>query len=172
MELISILVILSSILLFQTYSSHSANICQPSSCHANGPIVRFPFWLTDRQPAHCGYPNFNLYCNSHNQTIINLPNSGEFILLDIDYATQSVIITDPDSCLPKRILNFTLFGSPFHGENTHEFAFLNCSLSWTNYTLSSYMPLFCLSGQEYTVLAMNSQFTVRNKVVAGRKGGG
>ncbi|KAL3818285.1 hypothetical protein ACJIZ3_004190 [Penstemon smallii] len=148
----------SSILIFFTIPSHSANSCPPVSCHSTtGPIIRFPFRLSNRQPVRCGYPGFDLYCNNQNQTILNLRNSGEFIVDYIDYPSQALFINDPNSCLPSRIMNLsTLTDSPFRGVNRREYTFLNCSSTWMEYSSYRFTPLFCLSGRNYTVLGMNS----------------
>lgn len=155
MDAISLILIFSSFII--TIPALSAYPCKPDSCDiVLGPQVRFPFRLKNRQPARCGYPGFDLYCNSLNQTILELPESGEFVVDHIDYTAQALFINDPDSCLPGRILNFTLSGSPFRGTYTRNYTFLNCSSDYMDYTSTRYMPLFCLSGRNYTVLAMSS----------------
>ncbi|KAI3453819.1 hypothetical protein Pfo_010482 [Paulownia fortunei] len=159
MEIIAqFLIFSSSIFIFFAIPAQSANSCEPDSCHSNhGPEVRFPFRLKNRQPARCGYLGFDLYCNSRNQTILNLPQSGEFIVDYIDYRTPALYIKDPGSCLPSRALNFSLSGSPFQGSYLTNYIFMNCSTGWMNYMSShDYVPLFCLSGRNNTVLAMNS----------------
>ncbi|KAK4435471.1 putative RING-H2 finger protein ATL21B [Sesamum alatum] len=150
--------LLLSIFTFLAIPALSANPCRPDSCDAAlGVEVRFPFRLSNRQPARCGYPGFDLFCNAQNQTIISLPESGEFVVDHIDYTAQALFINDPDLCLPKRILNFTLSGSVFRGAYMREYTFLNCSSDYMDYTGTRYIPLFCLSGRNYTVLAVNSR---------------
>ncbi|KAK4485333.1 hypothetical protein RD792_007970 [Penstemon davidsonii] len=51
-------------------STKAQDDCRPTRCHKSGPIIRFPFRLIGRQPEYCGYPGFDLSCNS--------PNSLEF----------------------------------------------------------------------------------------------
>lgn len=151
------LILLFSPLIFFTIPALSANPCKPDSCDAAlGPQIRFPFRLITRQPTRCGYPGFDLYCNAQNQTIINLPESGEFVVDHIDYTAQALFINDPDSCLPGRILNFTLSGSPFRGAYTRNYTFLNCSSDYMEYPSTRYLALDCLSGMNYTVLATRS----------------
>ncbi|CAA0812090.1 RING/U-box superfamily protein [Striga hermonthica] len=138
----------------------SANPPRPDYCDpSNGPEVRFPFRLADRAPGRRGYPGFDLYCNSDNQTILRLPESGEFLVDHIDYSAQAVFINDPDSCLPARILNFSLSGSRFRGVYTRNYTFLNCSTDYVDYTEARFMPLMCLSGRNYTVVAASSRTT-------------
>lgn len=138
----------------------SSSICKHAKCGSSGLPIRFPFRLKDRQPEHCGYPGFDLSCNNQNQTVLNLPQSGEFVLDSIDYIEQAISIKDPDLCLPKRMLNFSLLGSPFQPVYTINYTFLNCSSSssssdWMVYASYQFVPLFCLSGKNHSVFAMN-----------------
>ncbi|GFP82568.1 putative RING-H2 finger protein atl21a [Phtheirospermum japonicum] len=159
MEIITqYLIFSSSIITFLAIPAQSVITCEPDSCHSShGPSIRFPFWLKNRHQARCGYPGFDLYCNSRNQTILNLPQSGEFTVDHIDYSKSSLYINDPGSCLPNRALNFSLSGSPFRAPHLTNFIFLKCSFGWTDYTTSSgdSVPLFCLSERNMTVLAVN-----------------
>ncbi|GFQ07713.1 putative RING-H2 finger protein atl21a [Phtheirospermum japonicum] len=143
----------------------SANPCKPDYCDTSlGPEIRFPFRLAGRAPARCGYPGFDLHCNSQNQTILTLPRSGEFVVDHIDYSAQALFINDPDLCLPARILNFSLSGSRFRGVYMRNYTFLNCSSDYMDYTSARYMPLLCLSGVNYTVLAMSSRLSAAAEV--------
>ncbi|KAK9912538.1 hypothetical protein M0R45_036400 [Rubus argutus] len=49
--------------------------------------IRFPFRLKEKQPHHCGFPGFDLYCNERNKTLLKLPISVEFIK-NINYISQ------------------------------------------------------------------------------------
>ncbi|KAK2664280.1 hypothetical protein Ddye_002854 [Dipteronia dyeriana] len=149
----------SLLFLFQITKSVE-NYCPLSICGDNIFPVKFPFQLKNRptRSSRCVYPGFELSCNSfNNQTILNLPNSGPFRVLFIDYMTQSLRITDPENCFPNRLLQgFSLEGSPFNIEPfLHSFTFLNCSSSATTLTEhhESYRKVSCLSRQNYTVLA-------------------
>ncbi|KAI8007161.1 putative RING-H2 finger protein ATL21A [Camellia lanceoleosa] len=46
------------------------------SCGDYSPDIRFPFWLRDHQPNHCGYPGFQLSCSRTNDTLLEIPFSG------------------------------------------------------------------------------------------------
>ncbi|CAL5442690.1 unnamed protein product [Camellia sinensis] len=142
-----------STLSFFTHTAFSDTNCQPSSCSI-APIVRFPFHLANLQDDRCGVPGFGLSCNSKNQTILTLPLAGEFIVTYIDYNTKWIYINDPDSCIPKRLQIFTLYGSPFISVFPMDITFLNCSLD------SSYdfqFPIYCLSNYpKYVVVASSS----------------
>lgn len=144
--------------IYQSYIATSIELCSKAACRSNEPSIRFPFRLTDRQPKPCGYPGFELFCDSDNQTILNLPFSGKFTVQGIDYATQEIWINDPNSCLPQRILSLNFSGSPFQGVYYQDFTFFNCSLPFTAYRLN---PIACLSGSNYTVFATSSTRVIR-----------
>ncbi|KZV53195.1 hypothetical protein F511_27561 [Dorcoceras hygrometricum] len=153
----------SSLLAFFLILAQSSDPCQPATCDASvGLEVRFPFRLADRQPAGCGYPGFDLYCDGKNRTILYLPRSGGFRVDYIDYRAQALLINDPNSCLPNRILKLSLLGSSFSAAFPRRYTFLNCSSRWINYSSSySYrlMMLDCLSGENYTVVAARSMLS-------------
>ncbi|KAI9174376.1 hypothetical protein LWI28_016415 [Acer negundo] len=136
--------------------STSVNTC-PISCHATGlgPVIRFPFRRND-QPIPCGYPGFELSCNSRSQTILNLPKLGNFTVQNIDYQSQTIWINDPDYCLPKRLLrSFSLSDTPFNVENLMEFTFYNCSsVGNTAMDVPGSRMVSCMSGDNFTVVAV------------------
>ncbi|XP_047968961.1 putative RING-H2 finger protein ATL21A [Salvia hispanica] len=142
--------------LFLTLSiipSLSAAPCDPQFCDAAlGPEIRFPFSLPSRQPPTCGLPGFDLRCSSQNQTILTLPHSGSFAVNRIDYAAQIIHVDDPSACLPARILNFSVSGSPFLATYERSYAFLNCSSDFADFDPNLFTPLYCLGA----VLAMRS----------------
>lgn len=156
------LLFVSTFFLFLFFTASSANICKTTYCDdlIRSPLVEFPFQLntTSRQAKRCGYPGFNLSCNSRNQTILSLPYSGDFVVYFIDYFLQSLLIKDPDGCLPRRFLNqsFTLLGSPFHFEFYNNYTFYNCSEE-TIYKRARRVS--CLSGDNFTVWKTSSPFT-------------
>ncbi|KAF3971320.1 hypothetical protein CMV_005065 [Castanea mollissima] len=152
----------STFFLLLLFTASSAKICKTTYCDdlIRSPLVEFPFQLntTSRQAKRCGYPGFNLSCNSRNQTILSLPYSGDFVVYFIDYFLQSLLIEDPDGCLPRRFLNqsFTLSGSPFHFEFYNNYTFYNCSEE-TIYKRARRVS--CLSGDNFTVWRTSSPFT-------------
>ncbi|XP_047308970.1 putative RING-H2 finger protein ATL21B [Impatiens glandulifera] len=125
---------------------------QISSCSSFGPKIRFPFRL-NTSPDRCGFPGLTLSCK-HGQTILNLPFSGEFSVQFIDYVYQSIGIDDPDGCLPRRTLNFNLAGTPFQGVDSQRYTYYNCTSRPDDYLY--YMPMFCLSGDNFTVISTSS----------------
>ncbi|KAF8380058.1 hypothetical protein HHK36_027528 [Tetracentron sinense] len=137
----------------------STEMCLNSACRKNEPVIRFPFRVKDRQPESCGYPGFNLSCDSgRDETILELPSSGEFSVRGIDYASQEIWINDPSNCLPRRLLDFSLSGSPFSGVHYQNFTFLNCS---SEFERSRFKRITCLSGSSYTVWATSSMTLAR-----------
>ncbi|XP_052294023.1 putative RING-H2 finger protein ATL21A [Citrus sinensis] len=150
--LFSICIVLSFI-----HGGGSTAITCPIKCRINGPEVQFPFRLIN-QPERCGYPGYDLSCNNMTRTVIQLPNSGEFIVLSIDYLSQTLILneSEPNSCLPGLFLDksFSLAGSPFdEQEYPSEFTFLNyLSDDQILTTISGLLRIVdCLSGENFTV---------------------
>ncbi|XP_051130071.1 putative RING-H2 finger protein ATL21A isoform X2 [Andrographis paniculata] len=137
MELqLKLLIFISSILTSFTNSVQSADSCNPTSCvPGQRPLVSHPFRLKLRQPENCSLPGFDLHCNSRNQTILRLPNSGDFAVQFIDYNRGKVFLDDPDDCLANRTANFSVAGTPFVADRT-EFDLYNCS------SLSAYFSPF------------------------------
>jgi hypothetical protein len=123
-------------------------------CLRNKLEVRFPFGFDNNK---CSYPGFNLSCNDlQNQIILNLPNTGNFTVQNINYRSQTVTITDPQNCLPKKFMNssFELSGSPFIPEHyNRSFTFLNCSSNSTT-AVSGLRRINCLSNENFIVVAM------------------
>lgn len=144
------------ILLSSSYLSSSSQQepCVKSVCAIREPEIRFPFRIRNRQSKLCGYPGFDVSCGEKNQTLLNLPYSGQFTVQGIDYASQEMWINDPNNCLAKRILSLNLSGSPFYGGYSQDFAFFNCSSDFSSY--SSLNSIGCLSGPTFWVFATAS----------------
>ncbi|RVW22561.1 putative RING-H2 finger protein ATL21A [Vitis vinifera] len=111
----------------------TANECVISRCSHHGPAIRFPFWLKDSQPDHCGYPGFQLSCTEKHQTMIELPNSVKLLVKKINYKSQEIQVYDPADCLPKQLSDLNLSASPFqfkvkHDHSLQDITLLNCSL--------------------------------------------
>ncbi|KAJ6760291.1 RING/U-BOX SUPERFAMILY PROTEIN [Salix purpurea] len=130
------------------------NVCPETVCSHNEPVIRYPFRIRNRQSKSCGYPGFEISCGSYNETILELPFSGKFVVQAIDYDRQEIWINDQENCLADRILSLNLSGSPFHGLNQQFFMLFNCSpFDYSKYGLN---PIACLSGYTYTVFATSS----------------
>lgn len=148
MAAVEVIIFSSSFFLLSLALTEGAtDVCKSSYCQY--PLgIRFPFRLKDSQPQHCGYEGFDLSCNEHNQTVINFPFSGYFIVESINYGDQTISVSDPDSYLPKRILKLNISNTPFRATYTRNYMFISCSSS-TELPWSIEVP--CLSGKNYTV---------------------
>ncbi|KAJ6703456.1 RING-H2 FINGER PROTEIN ATL20-LIKE [Salix viminalis] len=147
------LLILSVLVFLQKAHSNKTTCHNP--CSRNKLEVRFPFGFDNNR---CSYPGFNLSCNDlQNQMILNLPNTGNFTVLNINYRSQTVTIKDPQNCLPQKFMNssFDLSESPFIPELHDPFliTFLNCSSNSTT-DGSELRHIKCLSNENFTVVAM------------------
>ncbi|EXB62190.1 Putative RING-H2 finger protein ATL21A [Morus notabilis] len=127
--------------------------CQISMCDNKSIPIRFPFQLEGQNLQNCGYPGFDLTCNSQNLTVLKLPFSGEFFVRQISYITQEILLYDPFKCLPRRLLSFNLSGSPFVSAFYQNFTFLMCPSSLTK---SRYTSIDCLSNSTHSALATSS----------------
>ncbi|KAE8710811.1 putative RING/U-box superfamily protein [Hibiscus syriacus] len=130
--------------------STSSEICRVS-CGIQS--IRFPFRL-DNQADRCGYPRFNLSCKNQSETVLSLPFSGDFDVVNIDYMFQNIWINDPDYCVPQRLLQgLNLSLTPFSLLYPRSFTFFNCS-----FAASSELPeakyISCLSGGNFSVVAI------------------
>uniref|UniRef100_A0A7N0R9H7 RING-type E3 ubiquitin transferase n=1 Tax=Kalanchoe fedtschenkoi TaxID=63787 RepID=A0A7N0R9H7_KALFE len=134
--------------------------CSTPSCNPDKEFFRihFPFRLPQLQSnTRCGFDdNFTLSCGPNKETLLHLPNAGSFAIETIGYYDQTLFITDPGNCLPRRVFDgFSLSGSPFeisysyHSQSSY--TYYNCtSGSIRHYT--DYVP--CMSGDNYTVLLL------------------
>ncbi|KAK9994756.1 hypothetical protein SO802_024459 [Lithocarpus litseifolius] len=146
---ISLRIVIPSLLLFVLFIvdlGEGHNSCPELQC-GNGPPIRFPFRLKDRQPdQHCGYPGFDLYCSHNNDTVLELPTSVKAFVKNIDYNSQLIEVTDSDNCFPRKILRLNLSSPPFQ---------------FKNYYLSNYSLFSCTPDTEYSyqVPCLNSAST-------------
>ncbi|KAK4770699.1 hypothetical protein SAY87_031231 [Trapa incisa] len=145
------------------------SICGVSSCGGGGasfypPQVRFPFRLrTSQTDPRCSYsPAFDLSCDGLGRTIIALPAAGNFTVDRIDYQSQTILLSDLDPCLPRRLLMnpSPLFTGPtFFPPFSRKFVLLNCSdeaAGTTMFPRSLIVP--CLSEENYTVISVPSRW--------------
>ncbi|KAL9385313.1 hypothetical protein Peur_022323 [Populus x canadensis] len=136
---------------------NAAADCSISACGIDDVPVRFPFRLQGNQPRNCGYPGFDLSCNNRWTTVLKLPHSGDFLVRGIDYRTQQIQLYDKDNCLPKRLLQLNLSGSPFAAVFHQNYTFLSCP---TQLVMSRFPIIDCLSNSTISVLATSSTFLV------------
>ncbi|XP_030460322.2 rust resistance kinase Lr10-like [Syzygium oleosum] len=82
--------------------------CAPERCPRHGPLVQFPFLLRgSQQPDDCGYlPDFNLFCgrDGHTQLLLR-DTSRPLFVKSIDYDNRSIVVQDPNRCLPFLLAN-------------------------------------------------------------------
>ncbi|GMI76418.1 Arabidopsis Toxicos en Levadura 96 [Hibiscus trionum] len=143
----------------------AAQTCS-TSCPAGGPEVKFPFGLNpDGNPnGPCSYPGFGLSCSNQTQELVlNLPQSGQFLVRYIDYDNQRIWINDPDLCLPRRFLDsFNISGTPFDFEFLYTFTFFNCSATAIEAAEGGLRPIPCLSNRNYSVVAFPTASAVES----------
>lgn len=170
-----------SLIIFLCSTAHlqAVEICQYFSCNKHRrDTIQFPFRVPQNQTIRCGYPGFDLSCNSNGGTLLKLPSSNSsdpFVVQGIDYSYQLLWISDPKKCVPNRILNMdlNLTGSPYGlGPDSAEYSFLNC----TNDNLgdpNSSIPggtsvISCLSGGNFTVV-VTAEKVLEEKMVGDLK---
>ncbi|PNX85677.1 receptor-like protein kinase, partial [Trifolium pratense] len=107
-------------------------------CGPDGPPIRFPFRLKDKETEQsCGYNGFDLTCSDTHKTQIEFPSPSGAIILEvmkIIYPDNRLYLTDPENCLPRQFVKllrspispFQFFESPGVGYN---FTILHCSSS-------------------------------------------
>ncbi|KAJ6874670.1 hypothetical protein NC652_034389 [Populus alba x Populus x berolinensis] len=132
--------------------------CPEASCKKDGPAIRFPFMLKEKQPDNCSYPGFELSCTDRGETLLQLPNSVKLYVNKIDYASQLLVASDPHNCLPGQLRNFSLSTSPFQFGDMEQddYSFFNCT-SWKGDTSRQ---LACLSGPGYDIFAYYSSSSI------------
>ncbi|KAH7538225.1 hypothetical protein FEM48_Zijuj03G0176500 [Ziziphus jujuba var. spinosa] len=127
--------------------------CKPIRCKHNGPVIRFPFRLRDRQPTHCGYPGFELSCTADKEksTVLELPRSVKLLVKHINYKNQQIQVYDPNKCFPIQISNLNISASPFQFPFIYElesFIIFNCSSGYDY----DYGLISCLSNHDYKII--------------------
>ena len=144
--------------------------CKVSRCSPSGPAIRFPFWLTDHQPAHCGFPGFELSCTEKHQTMLNLSYSVKLLVKKINYKSQEIQVHDTDDCRLTQISNLSLHVSPFQlqEESQGHFSLLNCTSTKTAYS-DYFYPVPCLSAPAYQVYAVYSSYSIDFELSSCRK---
>lgn len=131
------------------------NECGESWCggHGHGPAIRFPFRLQDRQPAHCGFPGFDLSCTETGDTVLELPISVKLSVKKIDYRSQVIELYDKDHCFLRQLRGLNLSSSRFRfkeGQSIDDLGLFNCS----PIKVPDEHPISCLSGPTYQVHAL------------------
>ncbi|KAG9144841.1 hypothetical protein Leryth_018979 [Lithospermum erythrorhizon] len=154
MEFLKILIILSLL----NSVAYASNDCKISFCSSSTFPIRFPFALISEPPQDCMYPGFNLRCSFEGLPILDLPNSGEYFVRDIDYLTQEIQLYDTYNCLPRRLMELNLSSSPFMAGYNQNYTFLRCP---TELVRSRFTTVECLSNSTVSVLAASSMSFVK-----------
>ena len=85
------------------------------------------------EPGPNRYPGFEICCKEKKQTILELPNSVQLSVDEINYKSREIVVHDPDFCLRVQLQNLTLSASPFNFKLSNffleDFVFFNCSTS-------------------------------------------
>ncbi|KAJ0094221.1 hypothetical protein Patl1_15106 [Pistacia atlantica] len=67
--------------------------CSLRETCADGQTITFPFYIRGKQQPFCGYPGFELSCNSNGSPILNLHNI-DYIIHEISYDNQFVRVSN------------------------------------------------------------------------------
>ncbi|XP_065633345.1 putative RING-H2 finger protein ATL21A [Quercus suber] len=159
---ISLSIVIPTLLLFVLFIvdlGEGHNSCPELRCGDDGPPIRFPFRLRDRQPdQHCGNPGFDLYCSHNNDTVLKLPTSVKAFVKHIDYKSQLIIVTYPDNCFPWKTQGLHLSSLPFQFKNSlSDYALFSCTPD-TEYPYQ----VHCLNSASTSVLAFPSDYDIDN----------
>ncbi|PON39365.1 Serine/threonine protein kinase [Parasponia andersonii] len=148
----SFLIIIILLLFVADKGSAGQNDCRETKCGENGPPIRFPFRLKDSQPAHCGFPGFDLSCSIWNETTLEFPKMQmKFVVKDIFYESRIIQLKKSDNCFEKQNLKLlNLSFSPFDFSFYSGSTLYNCS---SNRRFGPYLrePIPCLSDHRYSV---------------------
>ncbi|EYU28967.1 hypothetical protein ABFS82_05G088500 [Erythranthe guttata] len=140
----------------------ASNDCTPTRCRGNGPAIRFPFRHKHRQPQSCGYTGFDVDCDHNNNTVLVLPSSINVNVKNINYASQTILVSVQEHCFPQKLPRLNLSASPFHFFNPEylaDYIVFNCS---TPERSVLGMVITCLSDSKYKFYAFNSNFSMES----------
>nr|XP_023916398.1 putative RING-H2 finger protein ATL21A [Quercus suber] len=150
---ISLRMVIPTLLLFVLFIldfGEGHNSCPKIQC-GDGPPIRFPFRLKDRQPDHHG--GFDLYCNDKKDTVLELSTSVKSFVKHIDYKSQSIIVTDSDNCFLRKIQGLNLSSTPFQFTNyLSNYSLFSCTPDTKYYSYQ----IHCLGSSRHTVYAFPS----------------
>ncbi|XP_016494615.2 RING-H2 finger protein ATL22-like [Nicotiana tabacum] len=117
-----------------TYFSSNVSIC-------GNLTIKYPFQLQSQnhQDQNPGYNNcfsLSLWCTDQGNALLNIPFSGDFLVLEINYSTKELKLQRPSNCLPRKLLYSLLSSSPISSSHQNYTFFLlsgfrgDIRLSW------------------------------------------
>lgn len=149
---IFILVFSSMFLSTEAFQSN----CFTLNCGDGAPDIRFPFWVSGRQPHYCGRPAFELSCK-HNTTMIRFPSYGDLVVKSISYGDRKLQLLDPNNCVHQVFLNLNLSHTPFrYYYVVKNYTYLNCSTRLP----PSFSEVSCLSGPRHHIYTVKSSLVL------------
>lgn len=146
--------------------------CGIKRCSHHGPEIRFPFWLKDRQPEHCGLPGFRVSCHKGKtwlelQYLANTSLQGNQLFLSkevlvslINYTSQEIetrYMFDNNLKLDLKLVPTSTISlsaiAPSPGlEYEYNTTFFSCSsIVKTEFSIDHLVMLTSLSGQTFPV---------------------
>ncbi|XP_031265748.1 LEAF RUST 10 DISEASE-RESISTANCE LOCUS RECEPTOR-LIKE PROTEIN KINASE-like 1.2 [Pistacia vera] len=72
---------------------HFYKACSVRETCGDGQTITFPFYIREKQQPFCGYPGFEISCNSNGNPVLNL-NNIDYIIHEISYNNQSVRVSN------------------------------------------------------------------------------
>ncbi|AES59873.1 putative wall-associated receptor kinase, galacturonan-binding domain-containing protein [Medicago truncatula] len=83
------------LLLFMVYfvvRTTTAMVNNSADLTCGNQVIKFPFHIKNHNPnpSSYGYPGFELFCSSNNETMIELPHSMKLNVKNIDYRHQTM----------------------------------------------------------------------------------
>ncbi|KAL2921889.1 putative RING-H2 finger protein ATL21A [Bienertia sinuspersici] len=131
-------------------SSSIAQCCEGMKCNDN--YVKFPFRLKDDQPKTCGCRGFDLHCDDELGLLLKL-GAADLTVDNIYYSSREIVLSDPNDCLPQKLLNLNITSTPFQGSVIAHYPMYNCSGFDYPFDFSYQRKIDCLSGSNYTVIS-------------------
>uniref|UniRef100_M4DD56 RING-type E3 ubiquitin transferase n=1 Tax=Brassica campestris TaxID=3711 RepID=M4DD56_BRACM len=135
---------------FPLLNASEAKRCYSSSC--GNVDVRFPFWLFPKQSSTRGHTGLNILCTDRHNTALKLPDTGLFLVRDIDYEKQLIRLNDPNNRIARRLLSFDASGSPLSPLHLLNHAIFTCPNEDIK-SFSPYTPIICLGNSTSSFFA-------------------
>lgn len=174
-----VLLLLTIISVLAARAEAAGEECGVKRCSQHAPEIRFPFWLQDQQPEHCGYPGFRVSCHE-GKTLLHLEDlantslqgiqlffSKEVPILSISYKFQEIDLSQSANNL-KLVSTSTLspaaIAHPLGGIGYYNVTFFSCS----SRVVSFFSPvmLTSLSEQAFPVYYLEDFTSIKPSVTS------